>query len=103
MSDNPSRPQWRWPNFPEIMGGALFALTAWILYRLAPAPGKDPSELFKLLAQAVVLTGFIGGPIAALYTATRDGQKKNDVIATQAKLLADQPPAPSAPPADPAA
>lgn len=72
------------------MALGLYALTWWLLWMLAPARGQEPSELFKLLAQAVVLTAFVNGAVGALYVASRDGQKKNDTIASQARVLADQ-------------
>lgn len=81
---------WWVPPFPVMMGFALYILTWWLLWQLSPAKGQEPSELFKLLAQAVVLTAFVNGAVGAVYVASRDGQRKNDIIAQQAKVLADQ-------------
>lgn len=52
-------PPWWWP---DQRGGALiglFLLTGYILRVTAPAVGAEPSEFFKAVAQAVVLTGFL--------------------------------------------
>jgi hypothetical protein len=91
LSEDPQRPgPWWIPSLPVGMALGLYALTWWLLWMLAPARGQEPSELFKLLAQAVVLTAFVNGAVGALYVASRDGQNKNDTIATQARVLADQ-------------
>lgn len=89
---NPTPPAW-WtqpPSWTVTLGLGLYVMTGWILWMLAPTQGHEPSELFKLLSQAIVLTAFVNGVVGAVYTASRDGQKKNDVIAAQAKVIADQ-------------
>jgi hypothetical protein len=90
MSDSRSAPPWWVPNFTTVIGLGLYAMTAWILYLLAPTTGQPPSELFKILAEAVVLTAFINGVVGSVYTISRDGQKKNETIAAQAKIIANQ-------------
>lgn len=37
----------------------LFVLTGFILWWSRPAAGEEPSEFFKVIAQAIVLTGFL--------------------------------------------
>lgn len=90
----PATPWWV-PPWPVFLAAGLFAMTWWIMWMLAPAKGEKPSELFNMLAQAIVLTAFIGGVVGTVYTATRDGQKKNDVIATQSQIIAAQATPPS--------
>lgn len=85
----PAMPWWV-PQWPQVLGIGLFAMTWWIMWMLAPAKGEEASQLFNMLAQAIVLTAFIGGVVAAVYTVTRDSQKKNDVIAAQAQTIAAQ-------------
>jgi hypothetical protein len=75
------------------MGFGLYGMTGWILWMLAPPTGQEPSELFKLIAQAIVLTAFVNGVVGSIYVASRDGQKKNETIAAQAKIIAGQQPA----------
>jgi hypothetical protein len=65
-------------------------MTFWILWVLSPAKGEQPSDLFKTLAGAIILTAFVNGVVAAVFTASRDGQQKNATIAAQAKVIAGQ-------------
>lgn len=92
----PAMPWWV-PPWPVFLAAGLFAMTWWIMWILSPVKGKAPDELFKLLAQAIVLTGFIGGVVATVFTASRDSQKKNDTIAAQAQVIAAAQTPPSAP------
>lgn len=85
----PAQPWWI-PPWPVFLGAGLFSMTWWIMWLLAPEKGHDPSQLFNMLAQAIVLTAFIGGVVAAVYTTTRDSQKKNDAIADLTKTIASQ-------------
>jgi hypothetical protein len=88
---------WFVPPWPVFLALGLFGLTCWIMWTLAPLPGHDPSQLFNMLAQAIVLTAFIGGPVAVAFIASRDSQKKNETIAAQAQTIASQV-SPQAPP-----
>jgi hypothetical protein len=65
-------------------------MTFWLLWILAPAKGENPSDLFKTLAVAIVLTAFVNGVVAAVYTSSRDSEKKNATIAAQAQAIASQ-------------
>jgi hypothetical protein len=62
VSGEPKRredtPFW-WPTERGWIVIGLFTLTAFVLHVSAPDPGKAPSEFFKAIAQAVVLTGFL--------------------------------------------
>lgn len=83
---------WYVPPWPVCLAAALYVLTFWILWTLAPVRGQPPSELFKTLAGAIVLTAFVNGVVAAVFTSSRDSQKKNETIAAQARVIAGQPP-----------
>ena len=77
MTDQP-RPgtPWWWP---DQRGGALiglFFLTAFILWVSRPAIGEEPSEFFKAIAQAVVLTGFLAA-IGFLFQASKGASDAN--------------------------
>lgn len=85
----PATPWWV-PPWPVFLGVALLAMTWWIMYILAPPVGHEASQLFNMLAQAIVLTAFIGGVVATVYTATVGNQKKNETIAAQAATIAAQ-------------
>lgn len=70
-------PPWWWP---DTRGGALiglFILTAAILWWSRPALGQEPSEFFKAIAQAVVLTGFLAA-IGFLFNASKGASEAND-------------------------
>lgn len=60
-----------WPDNRGWMAIGLFGLTAWILWLSKPVAGHEPSEFFKIIAQAVVITGFINGVLSFLYTSSK--------------------------------
>lgn len=60
-----------WPDQRGWMAMGLFGLTAWVLWLARPLNGAEPSEFFKILAQAVVITGFINGVLGFLYTSSK--------------------------------
>lgn len=71
----PGTPWW----WPDQRGGALiglFVLTAFILWVSRPIPGAEPSEFFKAIAQAVVLTGFLAA-IGFLFQASKGAGEAN--------------------------
>lgn len=78
------------PPYPVWLAIGLYAMAFWILYVLSPEKGHEPSELFKTLAGAVVLTAFVNGVVASVFASNRDSQKKNDTIAAQAATIAAQ-------------
>ena len=76
MTETKSGPPWWWP---DTRGGALiglFILTAYILWVSRPALGEEPSEFFKAIAQAVVLTGFLAD-IGFLFSASKGASEAN--------------------------
>lgn len=92
---DPRNPWW----WPDTRGGALiglFILTGAILWWSAPAPGQEPTEFFKAIAQAVVLTGFLAA-IGFLFNASKGASEAN-ARADEALKLATRPtdPAPDA-------
>lgn len=63
-----------------MRGGALiglFLLTGYILFKTAPPAGQEPTEFFKAVAQAVVLTGFLAA-IGFLFQASKGTSEAND-------------------------
>jgi hypothetical protein len=60
-----------WPDQRGWMAIGLFGLTAWVLWLARPIHGAPPSEFFKVLAQAVVITGFINSVVGFLYTSSK--------------------------------
>lgn len=51
-------PFW-WPDERGFIVIGLFVLTGYILYQSGPHGAEQPSEFFKAIGQAVVLTGFL--------------------------------------------
>lgn len=59
-----------------IAGGGVFVLTVLILAMLAFKPELAESDLFKSLAQAIVIQGLIGLVMAFLYTGKNGGKEE---------------------------
>lgn len=76
MTDHDPRAPWWWP---DTRGGALiglFVLTTGILWFSRPELGEEPTEFFKAIAQAVVLTGFLAA-IGFLFNASKGASEAN--------------------------
>lgn len=76
MMEHDPRAPWWWP---DTRGGALiglFVLTSAILWWSRPAHGQEPTEFFKAIAQAVVLTGFLAA-IGFLFNASKGASEAN--------------------------
>lgn len=70
----PAPPTTRMPPWPVALGAGLYVMAFWLLYVLSPPAGKEPSELFKTLAEAIVLTAFVNLVVASVFTVNRDGR-----------------------------
>jgi hypothetical protein len=57
-----------------IAGGGVFLLTVIVLLILVFKPDLAESDLFKSLAQAIVIQGLIGLVMAFLYTGKNGGR-----------------------------
>lgn len=51
-----------------IAGAGIFVLTGVVLYMVAAYPKLSENELFKMLAQAIVVQGLVGLAMAAWFT-----------------------------------
>lgn len=81
------------------IGISVFALTVMVLWMVAAFPELRQDEFFKVLATAIVLTGFIQGVVGWAYSATKQGGELADrATAIVEKRSAEA--APSPPPAD---
>ncbi|WP_372785032.1 hypothetical protein [Phenylobacterium sp.] len=85
--DPTSVARWWLPGWPQVLGAGLYAMAFWLLWTLSPAKGAEPSELFNMLAQAIVLNGFIGGVVAAVFAMSRSSSSKIETGATPAPLV----------------
>lgn len=68
----------RWPNWPNERGWigiGTFALTIMILWMIKEDPTLRDDEFFKTIATLVIGTGFISGPVAWAYSATKGGSE----------------------------
>lgn len=75
------------------IGIAVFILTIMVLWMIAKIPELRKDDFFKVLATAIVLTGFIQGVVGWAYTATKQGgelaQKAADIVQQSATANAD--------------
>ena len=86
-----ARSPWWWPDQRGSVIVGLFILTAYILWVSAPTRGQEPSEFFKAIAQAVVLTGFLTA-VGFLFQASKGASEAN-ARADKALDIASRPPA----------
>jgi hypothetical protein len=77
---------WKWPNARDWIGIGTFGLSVMVLWMM-----KDPvlreDEFFQTIATAIILTGFLGGPVSWAYAATKGGgeaQESSQRIAEKA-------------------
>ena len=68
------------------IGVSVFLLTVMVLWMVAAFPELRHDEFFKVLATAIVLTGFIQGVVGWAYTATKQGGE----LAERAATLVEQ-------------
>lgn len=73
---------WKWPDARGWIGVGVFLLTIMVLWMIAKIPELRHDEFFKVLATAIVLTGFIQGVVGWAYTATKQGGELADKNAT---------------------
>lgn len=60
-----------WPDSRGWMAVGMYLMSGWVLWLAKPAPGVEPSEFFKTLASAIVVTGFLNGVLGFLYTSSK--------------------------------
>ncbi len=58
-----------WPRARTVAGAGVFALTVLILFMIYDKPALADNDLFKTLAQAVVVQGLVGLAMAFWFTA----------------------------------
>lgn len=61
-----------------IAGAGIFVLTFVVLYMVAAYPKLSENELFKMLAQAIVVQGLVGLAMAAWFTRRPHGAAAPD-------------------------
>jgi hypothetical protein len=76
MTQTRPHPPFWWPETRGWIVIGLFALTGYILRVAAPDPGAEPSEFFKAIAQAVVLTGFLAA-VGFFFQASKGASEAN--------------------------
>ena len=75
-----------WPDARGWIGIGTFAMSVMILWMLKEDATLREDEFFKVIATAIVLTGFIQGVVGWAYTATKGGGELADA---NAKIVAD--------------
>ena len=58
-----------------LAGGGMFALVVIVLAMIAFKPELAKDDLFKSIAQAIVIQGLIGLVVASLFTSTKGGDE----------------------------
>ena len=61
-----------------IAGGGVFALTVLVFIMMWLEPTLADSDLFKMLAQAVVIQGLVGLVMAFLFTGDQNKERGDD-------------------------
>lgn len=83
-------------NARAIAGGGIFFLTLVVLAMIWFKPGLADTDLFKMLAQAIVIQGLVGLAMAHYFTASSRPNETQDVNVVNER---DQPvPTTEAPP-----
>lgn len=108
MNDEQHRPMngWEWlhrlgPGWPSDgrgwIGFSVFVLTVMVLWMVAERKDLREDEFFKVIATAIVLTGFVQGVVGWAYSATKGGGELADAnakivgeAATASSLIAAQ-------------
>lgn len=57
-----------WPNGRGLVGLATFSLTVMVLWMVKEDPELRQDEFFKIIATAIILTGFINGVVAFFFS-----------------------------------
>lgn len=70
------------PDFRGWVAIGLFALSFFVIALLAIKPELAKIELFALLAQAIIVSGLIGGVVAFLYGSSKSSAEKDRTIQT---------------------
>ena len=92
-SRRPDAPFW-WPDERGFIVIGLFALTGYILYRAGPHGSEQPSEFFKAIGQAVVLTGFLAA-VGFFFQASKGASEANSRADKALGLVTPPTPPPS--------
>lgn len=95
-----------WPNGRGLVGLATFSLTIMVLWMVKADESLRQDEFFKVIATAIVLTGFINGVVAFFFSqnqlnaeASQNSRVAFETMGKQAdaaKTVAERSPAPLA-------
>lgn len=95
-----------WPNGRGLVGLATFSLTIMVLWMVKADESLRQDEFFKVIATAIVLTGFINGVVAFFFSqnqlnaeASQNSRVAFETMGKQAdaaKTVAERSPAPPA-------
>lgn len=76
----------------HVAGAGIFILTGVILFLAAAYPDLREDELFRVLAQAIVVQGLVGLAMAAWFTVKRNaGPEQVEVVNTPAAPVPTEP------------
>ena len=77
----------KWPNARDWIGLGTFGMSVMVLWMMAEYPVLREDEFFQTIATAIIMTGFLGGPVSWAYAATKGGTELAD---RQSEILHEQ-------------
>jgi hypothetical protein len=89
-------PAFRWPDARGWIGVGCYSLVIIILVLIAADKKLLESDAFLILATAIVITGWNGGPVGWAYQATKGGGEQAESSARIAEKVAGVSPPPPA-------
>lgn len=82
----------KWPNARDWIGLGTFGLSVMVLWMMAAYPVLREDEFFQTIATAIIMTGFLGGPVSWAYAATKGGGEAAESTARIAEQAVKQAP-----------
>jgi hypothetical protein len=79
-----------WPNGRGLVGLATFSLTVMVLWMVQSDLTLRKDEFFKVIATAIVLTGFINGVVAFFYSQNQLNSEASRTSQTFAESMGKQ-------------
>lgn len=79
-----------WPTERGWISLGTFALTVMVLWMITKYPELRNDEFFKTIATAIIITGFLNGPVSWAFSATKGGGEAAEANARIAEAAANR-------------
>lgn len=79
----------KWPNARDWIGIGTFTLSVMVIWLMKEDAALREDEFFQTIATAIILTGFLGGPVGWAYQATKGGGEAAESSARIAEKAAE--------------